>query len=62
MTSDVGVLVTPRELRPGETVDFAVDYDALVRAVTSPYVSRRFVTRAAGGAPPAARADLEEAP
>ncbi len=62
MTSDVGVLVTPRELRPGETVDFAVDYDALVRAVTSPYVSRRFATRAAGGAPPAARADLEEAP
>ncbi len=62
MTSDVGVLITPRELRPGETVDFAVDYDALVRAVTSPYVYQRFVTPAAGGLPPAARIDPQEAP
>ncbi|HMK92919.1 MAG TPA: alanine racemase [Thermoleophilia bacterium] len=45
MTSDVCVLITPRELRPGEVVDFALDYDALVRAVTSPFVTRRFVTR-----------------
>lgn len=61
MTSDVGVLITPHELRPGETVDFAVDYDALVRAVTSPFVMQRFATRAAGGVPPAARPDTEEA-
>jgi predicted amino acid racemase len=61
MTSDVGVLITPRELRPGETVEFAIDYDALVRAVTSPFVSQRFVRRAGGG-PPAARTDPKEAP
>jgi ornithine racemase len=42
MTSDVGVLITPRELRPGDIVEFGCDYDALVRAVTSPYVARRF--------------------
>jgi len=51
MTSDVGVLITPHELRPGDTVDFAVDYDALVRAVTSPYVTQRYATRAAAGEP-----------
>ncbi len=33
MTSDVCVLISPHELRPGETVEFATDYDALVRAV-----------------------------
>jgi predicted amino acid racemase len=37
-TSDVCVLITPEPLRPGDEVRFAVDYDALVRAVTSPYV------------------------
>ncbi len=42
-TSDVSVLITPKPLRPGDTVSFAIDYDALVRAVTSPFVSREFV-------------------
>jgi predicted amino acid racemase len=62
MTSDVGVLITPRELRPGETVEFAVDYDALVRAVTSPYVSQRLASAGGGGTPPPARPDPKEAP
>jgi hypothetical protein len=68
MTSDVGVLITLGELRPGEAVEFALDYDALVRAVTSPFVSQRFVSRTVGGAspagdtPPAARADPQQAP
>lgn len=47
-TSDVGVLVTDAPLEPGQTVSFAVDYDALVRAVTSPFVRREFVH---GGGP-----------
>jgi len=38
-TSDVSVLVTPEPLCPGDEVRFAVDYDALVRAVTSPFVA-----------------------
>jgi len=42
-TSDVSVLITPGPLRPGDTVSFAVDYDALVRAVTSPFVVKEFV-------------------
>jgi predicted amino acid racemase len=42
-TSDVSVLITPEPLRPGDTVAFAADYDALVRAVTSPFVTREFV-------------------
>jgi len=62
MTSDVGVLITPREMRHGETVGFAVDYDALVRAVTSPYVSRRFVTRALAGRQANAHVTPKEAP
>ncbi len=37
-TSDVTVLITPEPLHPGDEVRFAVDYDALVRAVTSPFV------------------------
>jgi len=41
--SDVAVLIVPEPLVPGDTVDFAVDYDALVRAVTSPSVIKRFV-------------------
>jgi predicted amino acid racemase len=47
-TSDVGVLVSDAPLQPGELVSFAVDYDALVRAVTSPFVHREFVH---GGSP-----------
>jgi predicted amino acid racemase len=42
-TSDVAVLIVAEPLAPGDTVDFAVDYDALVRAVTSPFVVKRFV-------------------
>jgi predicted amino acid racemase len=38
-TSDVSVLITPEPLCPGDEVRFAVDYDALVRAVTSPFVT-----------------------
>jgi ornithine racemase len=38
-TSDVCVLITPGPLRPGDEVAFAADYDALVRAVTSPFVA-----------------------
>ena len=44
-TSDVSVLITPQPLRPGDEVEFAVSYDALVRAVTSPFVVKRFVGR-----------------
>ena len=42
-TSDVSVLVTPEPLRPGAVVEFAADYEALVRAVTSPYVAVEYV-------------------
>ncbi len=42
-TSDVAVLITPEPLRPGDEVAFAVDYDALVRAVTSPFVAVEYV-------------------
>ncbi len=38
-TSDVCILITPEPLQPGDEVRFAVDYDALVRAVTSPFVA-----------------------
>ncbi len=50
-TSDVSVLITPEPLRPGGEVEFAVDYDALVRAVTSPFVAVEYVGR--GEAAPA---------
>jgi len=50
-TSDVSVLITPEPLRPGDAVSFAVDYDALVRAVTSPFVTKEFVTGATSQAP-----------
>jgi len=50
-TSDVSVLITPEPLRPGDAVSFAVDYDALVRAVTSPFVTKVFVTGATSQAP-----------
>ena len=49
-TSDVSVLITPEPLRPGDTVSFAVNYDALVRAVTSPFVALELVSRAQAGA------------
>ena len=35
----MSVLITPEPLRPGDEVSFSVDYDALVRAVTSPFVA-----------------------
>ena len=38
-TSDVSVLITPEPLHPGDEVRFSIDYDALVRAVTSPFVT-----------------------
>jgi len=38
-TSDVSVLITPERLHPGDEVRFALHYDALVRAVTSPFVT-----------------------
>ena len=41
-TSDVSVLITPEPLHPGDEVRFAVDYDALVRAVTSPFVRVKY--------------------
>ena len=40
--SDVCILITPEPLSPGDEVRFAVDYDALVRAVTSPFVALEF--------------------
>jgi predicted amino acid racemase len=46
MTSDVTVLITDRVFQPGETIDFAVDYEGLVLAVTSPFVTKRFVRAA----------------
>ncbi len=48
-TSDVSMLITPEPLNPGDEVEFAVDYDALVRAVTSPFVAEEYVGR---GDPP----------
>lgn len=44
MTSDVTVLITDRLYSPGDTLRFALDYEGLVRAMTSPFVARRFVT------------------
>jgi predicted amino acid racemase len=41
-TSDVCMLITPEPLRPGDEVRFSVEYDALVRAVTSPFVTVEF--------------------
>ena len=41
-TSDVSVLITTGPLAAGDLVSFAVDYDALVRAVTSPFVVKEF--------------------
>jgi hypothetical protein len=50
-TSDVSVLISPEPLRPGAEVRFAVDYDALVRAVTSPYVTVEYVRGGEGVTP-----------
>jgi len=47
----VSVLITPEPLCPGDTVSFAVDYDALVRAVTSPFVAKEFITGAQSAVP-----------
>jgi len=38
-TSDVSLLIAPEPLHPGDEVRFSVSYDALVRAVTSPFVT-----------------------
>jgi predicted amino acid racemase len=53
MTSDVAVLITDRVYEPGETISFGVDYEGLVLAVTSPFVSKRYVR------PPAAERGRE---
>lgn len=53
-TSDVSVLISETPLHPGDIVPFAADYDALVRAVTSPFVTREFVRRGLQGLPQAA--------
>ena len=49
MTSDVGVVIVPEPVPPGSELSFAVDYDALVRAVTSPFVTLEY-TRTKGAA------------
>jgi predicted amino acid racemase len=43
MSSDHTLMITDTPLRAGDTVDFALDYEGLVRAVTSPYVQRVFL-------------------
>ena len=60
-TSDVCILITPEPLRPGGEVRFAVDYDALVRAVTSPYVAVEYA-RGGGDPEPAGPAPGRPAP
>jgi predicted amino acid racemase len=42
MTSDVTVLIVEQPLAVGDTVAFTVDYDGLVRAMTSPFVTKEF--------------------
>jgi ornithine racemase len=42
MSSDHTLLVAGGSLHAGDTVDFALDYEGLVRAVTSPFVRRVF--------------------
>ena len=54
-TSDVCILITPEALRPGDEVRFAVEYDALVRAVTSPFVAVEF---AGGSEAPSTEDDI----
>jgi ornithine racemase len=43
MSSDHTLLITRAPLAAGDTVDFALDYEGLVRAVTSPFVRKVFV-------------------
>ena len=45
MTSDVAVLLTDRVYEPGEVIEFALSYEGLVRAMTSPFVTRSFTHR-----------------
>ena len=45
MSSDHTVLLTTAPLCSGDVVEFALDYEGLVRAVTSPYVRKVFVER-----------------
>jgi len=45
MSSDHTVLLTSAPLRSGDIVEFALDYEGLVRAVTSPFVRKVFVER-----------------
>ncbi len=56
-TSDVSMLITPEALQPGDEVRFSVDYDALVRAVTSPFVTLECVH---GGGQADGRSDAGE--
>jgi hypothetical protein len=42
MSSDHTLLVAGSSLHAGDTVDFALDYEGLVRAVTSPFVRKVF--------------------
>jgi len=42
MSSDHTVLLSEAPLRSGDVVEFALDYEGLVRAMTSPYVSKVF--------------------
>jgi predicted amino acid racemase len=42
MTSDVTELTVAQPLAVGDTVAFTVDYDGLVRAMTSPFVTKKF--------------------
>ena len=61
-TSDVCILITPEPLRAGDDVQFAVDYDALVRAVTSPFVTVDFVRGATGPDASSLGADNDDIP
>jgi hypothetical protein len=43
----VAVLITERIYEAGEAVAFGLDYEGLVLAVTSPFVTKRYVRPAA---------------
>jgi predicted amino acid racemase len=43
MSSDHTVLISDTPLRAGDTVDFALDYEGLVRAHTSPFVQKVYI-------------------
>jgi predicted amino acid racemase len=59
-TSDVTVLISRSALEPGDIVHFAVDYDALVQSMTSPFVTREFVHAGARWQPDAPAAAQRE--